>query len=910
MNGINVFLRKIYKVMLVICALFIVNSIYLSVAPGVTPFYYYNLLGHILVGFVFAAMLFAYGVFHTIRYWKPGTWTSIILGLISIACFLACAVTGIILTYIGYVESTRWMLYVHIISPCAGIILFAFHRIKKAVPCATLPKIPFWRKPVVAIAYSLVLAAIFTYEIAAVQKPQERAKGKPFAYPAANFGTAVGNPASPFFASSVTTASGKRIPQDNYTTSMSCGAAGCHPDVTRQWVSSAHRMAGLMDPFLKANILYNESRGSPRVITKFCFGCHMPGALVSGAADTGPMDENNPVISEGISCVGCHSIVEVTHLKGNSGYVLEDPLKYPFENDPSPTLREMGNTLIQSKPQLHKETYLKPLHLTPEFCGACHRVGIPAAANADVWKRGFDEYGSWQMGPWSKQSTRAFYDLKDAPKRCQDCHMPLVDSKDAGTVNGKVHDHSFPAANTALSTVHGDSYLTKKHLDFLQQNRLSVDVFGFQRSPEGVSSENSELVSAIQDGDAVVEGEEVRLEVVVRARVIGHQFDAGTRDNQEPFVELTVSDSNGKALLVSGKIDRDGYLDPDAHVYRAYFNDRAGNVVGKRNAALDYITFIYSRHIEPGQCEVVHYRFKIPAGTGGKLKIQAALKYRKWNQWFYNWAMKGFVAPEDAATTFSALVDPRKWIFGSAPLPDLPIALISESSVTLNVLNNGSTLSAAQRKDEKTRDRIYDYAVGLYIQRNLDAAESAFRKAIEISPDFANAYVAIGRVLIDRGKSADARDALLKAIQLRPGLPRAHYFLGVALQQLGLFDESLAALAVAEKEFPRDRFLLLDIGKTYFYQGKLDAAKNYFTRVLDVDPEEYLGLYWMMRVSKAMGNEAEAKKWEALQLEYRYQPNPQNPWLTGSLSIPSADEQKYVEARPVHDHHLAAQGSD
>ena len=36
---------------------------------------------------------------------------------------------------------------------------------------------------------------------------------------------------------------------------------------------------------------------------------------------------------------------------------------------------------------------------------------------------------------------------------CVDCHMPLVDSWDAGNVKGKVHSHRFPAANTALPFV-------------------------------------------------------------------------------------------------------------------------------------------------------------------------------------------------------------------------------------------------------------------------------------------------------------------------------------------------------------------------------------------------------------------------------------------------------------------------
>ncbi|MDT8287460.1 MAG: ammonia-forming cytochrome c nitrite reductase subunit c552, partial [Elusimicrobiales bacterium] len=38
---------------------------------------------------------------------------------------------------------------------------------------------------------------------------------------------------------------------------------------------------------------------------------------------------------------------------------------------------------------------------------------------------------------------------------CADCHMPLVPSDDAGNIEGVVHDHRFPGANTALPFANG-----------------------------------------------------------------------------------------------------------------------------------------------------------------------------------------------------------------------------------------------------------------------------------------------------------------------------------------------------------------------------------------------------------------------------------------------------------------------
>ena len=44
---------------------------------------------------------------------------------------------------------------------------------------------------------------------------------------------------------------------------------------------------------------------------------------------------------------------------------------------------------------------------------------------------------------------RSFY-YPPNPMMCADCHMPLVPSKDDGNINGFVHSHRFPGANTAV----------------------------------------------------------------------------------------------------------------------------------------------------------------------------------------------------------------------------------------------------------------------------------------------------------------------------------------------------------------------------------------------------------------------------------------------------------------------------
>ena len=56
--------------------------------------------------------------------------------------------------------------------------------------------------------------------------------------------------------------------------------------------------------------------------------------------------------------------------------------------------------------------------------------------------------------------------------------MPLIPSKDEGSVDGLVHSHRFPGANTALPTANEDAEQLAASTKFLQDKQVSVDIFG------------------------------------------------------------------------------------------------------------------------------------------------------------------------------------------------------------------------------------------------------------------------------------------------------------------------------------------------------------------------------------------------------------------------------------------------
>src|SRR5207302_8544040 len=245
------------------------------------------------------------------------------------------------------------------------------------------------------------------------------------------------------------------------------------------------------------------------------------------------------------------------------------------------------------------------------------------------------------------------------PSQCADCHMPLQPSKDAGNINGFVHSHRFPGANTAVPTANEDAEQLKLTEEFLKNKILSVDIFALsparaENKPGAVNQ--SELATTFAVGEeaetkitpgaagefvpvtaplnrvqpAVRLGDTMRVDVVVRTRKIGHFFPGGTVDAFDTWLELQAKDGDGRTIFWSGNVTDGGHgpVEPGAHFYRSYQLDGEGNPINKRNA-WQARSLLYVRLIPPGAADVAHYRVRIPNNARGPISLHAKLNYRK-----------------------------------------------------------------------------------------------------------------------------------------------------------------------------------------------------------------------------------------------------------------------------------------
>jgi len=86
----------------------------------------------------------------------------------------------------------------------------------------------------------------------------------------------------------------------------------------------------------------------------------------------------------------------------------------------------------------------------------------------------------------------------------------------------------------------------------------------------------------------------------------------------------------------------------------------------------------------------------------------------------------------------------------------------------------------------------------------LAEAIAAYRKAIELKPDFALAYTNVGVVLMIQRQLDEAAAACRKAIELNPDLADPQIIIGIASMLQGQYKDALIALKTAEKLLPED----------------------------------------------------------------------------------------------------------
>src|SRR5579872_423773 len=389
----------------------------------------------------------------------------------------AGALLGLVLIKTGTPRSEWNKLYLHIVISLAGVGLLLANWLGRRRALEAAQRKAGMFPGIARVAVSLAVLGELGYGARYVRESWQTRNRiqNPTLAPETMNGEGDG-PEGPFFPSSAQVYGKQKIPSKFFMESDSCKR--CHEDIYNQWYSSAHHFSSFNNQWYRKSIEYMQDTIGTQP-SKWCGGCHDPAVLYSGLMDT-PIKQivHRPESQAGLGCMMCHSIAEVKSTMGQGDFYLEYPKLHELAATKNPVARALHDFMIKLNPEPHRRVFLKPFmrNQTAEFCSSCHKVHLDVPVNHYRWIRGFNEYDNWQASGVSGQGARSFY-YPPKSQQCADCHMPVTASKDMGNINGFIHSHRFPAANTAVPTANEDPAQLKLTEDFLKGGIVSVDIF-------------------------------------------------------------------------------------------------------------------------------------------------------------------------------------------------------------------------------------------------------------------------------------------------------------------------------------------------------------------------------------------------------------------------------------------------
>jgi nitrate/TMAO reductase-like tetraheme cytochrome c subunit len=399
-----------------------------------------------------------------------------------------------------------------------------------------------------------------------------------------------------------------------FPTAEACGT--CHPNHFREWSTSPHAYAQLSPVFnaMQATIttLTNGTNAD------FCIRCHTQTGMAMGESTFMTNMDRDPTSRQGISCAVCHRINEV-HGKVSSRFSVESgdiytPVYGPRGGEElkrvqaDPDFKVATPTDKELRSPIHLEAQQFSAITTSGFCGSCHDVTLLDGFRLE---EAFSEYKS---SPAAKQGVT-----------CQDCHMGKTggvftgdpktnyDYGPAAVVNGKatrdrkltnhmfagpdhsiIHPGLFPhnprAARLATmrewltfdyragwgteafeDTVAAGYVFPERWATYDDRVEAREIIDGQIALLDTYMAKRTEVLSnGYQIGDIVTRQADdrgIRFKVQLRNATTGHNVPTGFTAERLVYIQVTVTDSEGKVVFQSGDLDPNGDVRDNHSIY-------------------------------------------------------------------------------------------------------------------------------------------------------------------------------------------------------------------------------------------------------------------------------------------------------------------------------------------------------
>lgn len=155
----------------------------------------------------------------------------------------------------------------------------------------------------------------------------------------------------------------------------------------------------------------------------------------------------------------------------------------------------------------------------------------------------------------------------------------------------------------------------------------------------------------------------------------------------------------------------------------------------------------------------------------------------------------------------------------------------------------------------------YEAGIKSIAEGKVSLGLSSLRQAAEIEPRNPLYHNAVGAVLLNIGRYADAQVEFEKAVELDPTYSDAYHNLGSALAEQARWDEAIVAYrkALAQTIYARPETTYNNLGYAYWALDRRKEAEEAFRAALQLEPKLVPSHFWLGVLLEKEGRKAEAR---------------------------------------------------
>jgi type IV pilus assembly protein PilF len=187
-----------------------------------------------------------------------------------------------------------------------------------------------------------------------------------------------------------------------------------------------------------------------------------------------------------------------------------------------------------------------------------------------------------------------------------------------------------------------------------------------------------------------------------------------------------------------------------------------------------------------------------------------------------------------------------------------PLVVLLFTAPWLSACANTQAQEEIRRLEARS---VYESGVKSIAENRIPLGLSSLRTATEIEPQNPLYHNAVGAVLLNIGRYADAQAEFQKAVELDPTYADAFHNLGSAYAEQGKWEDAIVAYrkALAQTIYASPESTYNNLGYAYWAINKRREAEEAFRAALQLEPKLVPSHFWLAVILEKDGRKDEAK---------------------------------------------------